>query len=188
MARHTRRDDPNQLRMLMTAGEIQSQYDPHEGDRLWHGTSLPFHSTREQNVPGWLGRKDPREGQITGRPQRTDEEPNFPLRNSGRFMRPLKDLRGTTPRPETDPEMYQRKYIEAEHQGLVSDIQAQGVTTPIPLTVSRTTQNPHLGGQEGKPMVGGGQHRLAVMSHLNPDQLLPVVHVKDVMEAKGSGL
>ena len=31
-------------------------------------------------------------------------------------------------------------------------------------------------GDEGKPEVVGGHHRIAAMAHMNPDQLIPVVH------------
>jgi hypothetical protein len=166
------------LRMLMSTREIQSQYDPHEGDRYWAGTEHLYHAVRESALP-------PRERQVTDRPATTSGSPNRPLR-SGQFFRsnPVR----IPHQPETDTELYQRKYLEAENRGLVSSIQEHGVTTPIPLTTMTTNRNPHLGGEHGKPMVGGGQHRLAVMQHLNPDQLLPVVHVQHVFEAKDLGL
>ena len=33
-------------------------------------------------------------------------------------------------------------------------------------------------------MVAGSQHRIAAMNHLNPDQLLPVMHHENIVHAK----
>jgi CBS domain containing-hemolysin-like protein len=38
----------------------------------------------------------------------------------------------------------------------------------------------------GKPEVVGGHHRLAVMQFDRPDDLIPVLHHRDIFEAKTS--
>jgi hypothetical protein len=78
---------------------------------------------------------------------------------------------------ETNEQLYQRKLGEANKSGLTFKLHTQGVNMPIMLATE--TQ-----GVTGKPNVAGGHHRLAVMSHLSPDQLLPVMPVNHVLGAK----
>jgi hypothetical protein len=78
--------------------------------------------------------------------------------------------------PETNDQLYQRKLGEANKSGLTDDLRTHGVNMPIMLATE--TQ-----GASGKPNVAGGHHRLAAMSHLNPDQLLPVMPVNHVLGA-----
>jgi len=57
-------------------------------------------------------------------------------------------------------------------------------------TASHGVEKPvHLGtdarlGSEGKPQIFGGHHRIAAMTHINQDQLIPVLHHEDFQEAR----
>ena len=55
-----------------------------------------------------------------------------------------------------------------------------GVTHPVSLG----TGAEH--GSMDKPMVFGGHHRIAAMAHLNPDQLIPVLHYSNFWDARDS--
>jgi hypothetical protein len=194
-----RRGKPEQLKMLMSAREITQDYVPNEADRLFHGTNISVTSARGVRLPGG---PDPRAGEWTGRNARTDETVNnFVADNRGNYhpQRPTHvDLKGPWAQPETDEQMYSRKLHEANTTkrakvvgvnrtkslpSLTEDIRTSGVQNPIA-----------LGHQEGylhegteHRFVAGGHHRVAVMQHLNPDQLLPVVHVTGVSEAQSLG-
>jgi hypothetical protein len=190
---------PEQLRMFMTAREITESYRPNEPDRLFHGTNISVSSARGVRLPGG---PDPRAGEWTGRDARTDEVINeFAQDPRGNYhpRRPTNiDLKGSWAQPETDEQMYARKLNEAQTQKrgevigrgrvrsiptLAEDIAAKGVQNPIALGHQEGFLHP---GTEHK-FVAGGHHRIAVMSHLNPDQLMPVVHVRSVGEAQGLG-
>jgi hypothetical protein len=193
-----RKGKPEQLKMLMTAREITQDYVPNEADRLYHGTNISVMSARGVRLPGG---PDPRAGEWTGRNARTDETVNnFVADKRGNYhpQRPTNvDLKGPWAQPETDEQMYSRKLNEANTgkraevigvnrtrslPSLTEDIAKHGVKNPIA-----------LGHQEGylhegeHRFVAGGHHRVAVMAHLNPDQLLPVVHVTGVSEAQSLG-
>lgn len=186
---------PQQLRMFMTAREITGSYRPNEPDRLFHGTKVSVSSARGVRLPGG---PDPRAGEWTGRDERTDNViNNFKPDPSGKYrpQRPTGvDIKGPWAQPETDEQMYARKLSEATNTKrgkvvgvgrtqsiptLTEDIKSHGVQTPIALGHEAGTGRPDF--------VAGGHHRLAVMQHLNPDQLLPVVHVRSVGEAAGLG-
>jgi hypothetical protein len=196
-----------QLPMFMSAREITTQYAPNEADRFFHGTDI---SVARASGVRMRGGPDPREGQGTFRSRRTDDVVNEVnrgprlaadkrevARRGGEvkpYYRGFRDLRGPWAHPETDEQMYQRKLDEATNTKrgkvvgrgrvvslptLTEDIKAKGVTHPIALGQHESPS--------GRPSIAGGHHRVAVMQHLNPDQLLPVVHVKDVTEANESG-
>ena len=188
-----------QLPMLMSAREITSSYVPNEADRLYHGTNISVMSARGVRLPGG---PDPRAGEWTGRDKRTDEVANnFVADNRGNYhpQRPTNiDLKGPWAQPETDEQMYARKLHEADTTkrakvvgvnrtrslpSLTEDIRQHGVQNPIALGHQEGLFDPH----KEHRFVAGGHHRVAVMNHLNPDQLLPVIHVTGVSEAQSLG-
>ena len=179
--------NPLQGKLFMSAREIMATHDPNEPDRMYHGTGYSV-----SRASGGVFREvglDPREGQATWRTSRTDDvknEVNYGERQAAdvrrggeakpyyRGFRPLRERAA----PETDEQMYHRKLGESNASGLTKSIKEQGVKMPISLATE--TQ-----GRSGRPNVAGGHHRLAVMANLNPDQLLPVMPVSHVIEAKG---
>jgi hypothetical protein len=172
---------PEQLKLLMSAREIMGSHVPNEPDRNWHGTRF---SVAEAMGGAWVREQTARYGEVTKRTSRTDGGINFENPNGPGYLRGPKRTKATR---ETDEQLYSRKLSEAKHRDpvtmghgvptLFGSIRKEGVKTPIA-----------LGRDESRPdFVAGGHHRLAVMAHLNPDQLLPVIHVNSVTEAKKSG-
>lgn len=172
--------------MFMTANEITSQYEPNMPDRLFHGTNISVGVARGVRLNAGT---DPRGGEWTGRDARTDGViNNFVADRRGEYhpQRPTNvDLKGEWAKPETDEQLYARKYAEsrAPKRGggttTFSSIADEGVKTPVALGHEEGTGRP--------PFVAGGHHRIAVMRNLNPDQYMPVVHVRSVGEAQGLG-
>jgi hypothetical protein len=199
-----------QLQMLMSAREIQEQYAPAEGDRMYKGT--PYFVHGKVQPPG---EEDPRAGETTMRQMTTDHRLNSPMREPMTGMRYFeRTFEGKPPPIETNQEFWQRKsqegamspeeekahrirlyqanklgtpeqiqkYIDRppEHDtSLVEHLQGGGAIPTIPLGV---TSNPLSGSR--KPMVAGGQHRIAVLGEIDPDRLLPVEHWTNTHEAK----
>jgi hypothetical protein len=161
--------DPNQLRMFMSAHEIMQSHAPNEPDRLWHGTRF---GVREAMGGAYAREETAGFGRQTQRSSRTDGGINF-VHPEGGYSRAPKRTKAP---PETDEQLYSRKRTEAEETGLATSIAQHGVQVPIALG---QTESP-----SGRPSLAGGHHRVAVMAHLSPDQLLPVTHVADVLEAK----
>jgi hypothetical protein len=171
-----------QLPMFMSAKEITAQYEPNAPDRLFHGTTVSVGVARGVRLNAG---PDPRAGEWTGRDERTDGVVNnFVADRRGNYhpQRPTNiDLKGEWAQPETDEQLYARKYAEsrAPKRGgattTFSSIAEEGVRMPIALGHEEGTGRPDF--------VAGGHHRIAVMNHLNADQLLPVVHVRSVGEA-----
>ena len=120
---------PQQLKMFMSAREIQSSYDPHEGDRKYK----IMHGEMESNQEMW---------------DRKLVESQAPIMHG----------------KQRSPSLYEK-------------LQTEGVQHPIPLSTM------HYKGSH-RPMVAGGQHRVAAMSHLNPDQLMPVLHHETIITAQ----
>jgi hypothetical protein len=184
--------DGEQLRMFMSAREIQSEYAPNEPDRKWLGTNF---GVREAMGGAWVREETSGFGRVTSRTSRTDGGINFENPNGPGYLRGPKRVKAPA---ETDEQLYNRKLAEAvtTKRGkinpygrganrvvsiptLYEDIKAHGVSHPIALGQHESPS--------GRPSLAGGHHRVAVMAHLNPDQLLPVVHVKDVREANEEG-
>lgn len=190
------RQNPDQLRMFMSAREIQTEYAPNQPDRMYHGTDISVSRASGVRLGGG---PDPREGQGTFRTRRTDDVVNEVnkgprlaadkrevARRGGQvkpYFRGFRDLRGPYANPETNEQLYSRKLGEAQRgrggNSLQARIKSEGVQTPIALG--------ELTNAAGQRMIAGGHHRVAVMAHLSPDQLLPVVHVKNVLEANTKG-
>ena len=178
---------PGQLPMFMSANEITSQYQPNYADRLFHGTDVSVGVARAVRMGGGT---DPRAGEYTGRDQRTDEVFNRfveDTRGRMRVQRPIDvPLKGEYAKPETDEQLYERKYQESRRPKpgggttTFSSIALEGVHTPVALA------HPHE--PDAPEYIAGGHHRVAVMRNLNPDQYLPVMHVRSVGEAKGLGM
>ena len=104
-----------------------------------------------------------------------------------RLQRPIDvPLKGEYAKPETDEQLYERKYQESRRPKpgggttTFSSIALEGVHTPVALA------HPHE--PDAPEYIAGGHHRVAVMRNLNPDQYLPVMHVRSVGEAKGLGM
>lgn len=87
---------------------------------------------------------------------------------------------------ESDDELFARKLHEATTNNysnrvpLADHLMKYGVENPISL------QFRELHGQFGKPQILGGHHRVAVMHHLKPDALMPVMHFSSHTEASTS--
>lgn len=184
-------ENPLQGKLFMTAREIMDTHAPAEGDRKFAGTSFSVHGGGFKPQPKDLG-PDPRAGESTQRNLRTDRVPNAPTYdeqgNMGYRRRRVNLMEAV--QPETDQQMWDRKLSEAQDpdrgdygQSLVEHISRGGEIPPIPLGMQR---NPY-GHSGDKPMIAGGQHRVAAMNHLNPDQLLPVVPYGNILDAKASG-
>ena len=134
-------------------------------------------------------------GRHTQRPARTDSGINF-VHPEGGYSRGPKRIKA---QPETDEQLYARKLSEASNTKrgrvvgvgrvksiptLTEDIRQHGVQTPIALGHQEGLFDP----EKEHRFVAGGHHRIAVMAHLNPDQYLPVQHVRSVGEAQSLGL
>ena len=95
---------------------------------------------------------------------------------------------------ETDTQMWERKGEEAHsaeyaerhgrERSLVEHLRTKAGRRDMPPIPLAHLANPVDKDVDPRPMVAGGQHRIAAMMHLNPDQLLPVVHHEDIIEAK----
>jgi hypothetical protein len=207
---YRRHPHERQLQMLMSAREIQQQYAPAEGDRMYKGTDYFVHGKVQPP-----GEDDPRAGESTMRQMTTDHRLNTPMREPATGMRYFERTFERKPPPiETNNEMWQRKAQEGAmspedekahrirlykanalatpeqiqrhidkpldyEKSLVEHLQTGGEVPTIPLGVS---PNPLSG--ERKPMVAGGQHRIAVLGEIDPDRLMPVEHWTNTHEAK----
>jgi len=200
------REYPNneQLQMFMTAREIKAGFSPAEGDRMYHGTNT---FANLAHIPPEVG-PDPRAGEVTQRPARTDRVTNkrtgisehkkarlaagYTQEEPGveRQYRRRTGVNLIAPR-ETDEQMWSRKLTEAQtpgrgnhEQSLVEHLQSGGDVGLIHLG---HTKNALLSPDErktAKPMVAGSQHRIAAMEHINADQYLPVMHHESIVHAK----
>lgn len=90
---------------------------------------------------------------------------------------------------ESDNDVYTRKYTESsrnrwhstnDSRSLTEALVEDGVKNPVSLQV------PDARGEEGKPQVLGGHHRIAVMERHKPDALMPVEHFQGQHEAAAS--
>ena len=103
--------------------------------------------------------------------------------------------------PETDDQLFSRKYIEAEQDDdhspgdrrtLRDAVVQDGVKNPISLQIPSEKKpsrfelpNPGTG-SHGKPQILGGHHRVAVMDQHRPNDLMPVMHFEDSLQARES--
>jgi len=67
---------------------------------------------------------------------------------------------------------------QGEEESLYESIAKHGVEHPVSLG----TFGSH--GSQGKPEIVGGHHRLAAQFDLNPNQPIPVVHYRDIWDAR----
>jgi hypothetical protein len=186
--------NPDQLKLFMTPQEIVENYAPVEGDRMLHkgGPGQYYQMGKGMGPREDLG-TDPRAGEWTDRLRRTDQEPNNPVRwdENGlavKWKRSVRTrLRGELLQPETNDQMRERKLREAQQPGrsgyekpMIEHIKEHGVEHPIPLGMEayeKRTGDP-------RPMLAGGQHRVAAAHHLNPNMYVPVEYHKNLLAAQ----
>ena len=193
-----------QLPLLMSARDIKANYAPAEGDRMYHGTNT---FANLAHVPVEIG-PDPRAGELTQRPARTDRVVNnrtgITDRKKARLLsgytqdvpreeRQYRRKQGVNliaPR-ETDEQMWDRKLSEAQKpdrgghkQSMVEHLASGGDIGLIHLGFAKNPMLP-LGRTEDLQADG----RWLPAPHrgdepLNPDQLLPVMHHENIVHAK----
>jgi hypothetical protein len=106
---------------------------------------------------------------------------------------------GWNDHPETDDQLFDRKYEEAHETDdfdsghtLADSVRWDGVRNPISLQVAQEKPAHRFDlptptvGSLGKPQILGGHHRLAVMDRHRPDDLMPVAHFEDALQAHKS--
>lgn len=151
--------DDNHRRMFMTPREIMKNYSPLDADRYLADDAMELRG---------ITREDWDENMYTGE---TWEE----LGN----------------RYETDGDVWDRKLHEShdppwkddpdlEDKTLYEAIAQDGVKYPVWLGEETSEET-------GKPMVTGGHHRIASANDLDPTRLIPVLHSRDIFDAKSSG-
>jgi hypothetical protein len=86
-------------------------------------------------------------------------------------------------RMETEDELWNRKTEEAEDSGLYEDIEERGVQKPVHLSAYTADDRHYQGG--GHERILGGHHRIAVMGETRPDDLMPVLHHRNLFDAQG---
>ena len=148
--------------MFMTAREIKAQYAPVEGDRMYHGTKT---FANLAHVPVEVG-PDPRAGETTQRPARTDRVTNvrtgisehkkarlaagYTQEEPGaeRQYRRRQGVNLIAPK-ETDEQMQSRKLAEAQTPGrggheksLVEHLQSGGDIGLIHLGHAKNSSSP----------------------------------------------
>jgi hypothetical protein len=109
----------------------------------------------------------PRGGEATQRPRRTDMGYNDAI--TGGYRRRMKDFRA-----EPAAETWARKAGEAHESGLVESVRQHGVVYPVTLG--------DVVGQEGKPQITGGHHRVAAAEEAGGEQYIPVIHHQGLIE------
>ena len=173
------RDKPENtpLAMFHTADEIKAGWRPAEGDRMWHGT--PYFVSKNPNPPMRLGEEPP---------QTETDEQMWERKRIESMQSPAearqRNIGHALANRMLDPANVEKVPPPKHDESLVEHLAGGGEIPPIPLAHMK---NPLSGDVDKRPMVAGGQHRIAAMSHLNPDQLLPVVHHEDIIDAKLAG-
>ena len=80
--------------------------------------------------------------------------------------------------------------VANEYDGRVDDYYSGGDTLHSKIK-SEGVKNPvHLGqtgGMQGKPQIVGGHHRIAASMDIDADKLIPVIHHRDLKEARSKG-
>jgi hypothetical protein len=146
---------PNQLKLLMTPGEIKDQYQPLDADRAHRQGPIS------------------RGGESTYRARRTDMGYNDAIpdaaADSPGYRRRMKDFRA-----EPVADTWARKGREAAESGVTDSVRNIGVVRPVTLG--------NITGLEGKPQVTGGHHRIQAAEDAGNEQYLPVVHHEGLVE------
>lgn len=159
-----RKPNNEPMAMFHTAREITEGWRPHEGDRRYLDTMIP------------AGGKRAPKAIVRGVAVSSEDRPLVPVETDEQLME--RKLYEATSIGYADRGGYQQTLAQHLSSGGMHNIQ------PIPLGHLANPVDKHL---DPRPMVAGGQHRIAAMMHLNPDQLLPVVHHEDIIEAKLAG-
>jgi hypothetical protein len=154
-----------QLEMFMTPREIASTYVPLENDK--HYLKMPKSRRPGEATDRWAttGGRENRDNPFAG-----TDDPQFKRNTSYK---------------ETDEQLMERKLKESKRplkkwggESLHASIAREGVQSPIRLS---DTFHPETGSLE----ILGGHHRLAAALDTRPDDYVPVLHHKDIWEAKG---
>ena len=96
----------------------------------------------------------------------------------------------------TDEETMEKKRRQNAESGLTEDVRLNGVQFPVGLGTDIDTDAVRRTGlvdrqrnttptTTGKPMLTGGHHRLVAALDTRPDDLIPVLHHKDILEHQG---
>lgn len=182
--------------MFMTGPEIRHQFQALDGDRYdepdyqdsWRPDGLTIRGTRTAPNAHWYGVNKTAYDSYDGEKRLGVTRQLFHTGQQVPSLRaPLSKL------PETDEDLYQRKYDEADHdedawhedydmpmpgRGLVEALGEHGYdwNHPVHLADGTGRGDNYSGGPGtfGKYQVLGGHHRIAVMSEDHPRQFLPV--------------
>lgn len=221
---------PEQLKMFMSAREIESGWQPLDGDReegymtktRSGGTLTGSVYDEDREIDSGAG-YHPKYGTPGGRDRAYTADPD---KKDPRGGRALSNKRVYVEVPESDDDLWNRKLDEAYNDREIPAKRGNSYTmrsrttggrsnnpmgtqtantygqpqgahwrhddaTSLGESIERTgVQKPiHLGrtvGSMGKPEIVGGHHRMAVMRHLNPDQVMPVLHHTDIYDARSS--
>jgi hypothetical protein len=153
--------------MFMTGHEIREQYQALDGDR--HDVSTEG-ATRAQSY--------------TATHSTRDSEYNNIRIPAGHHVGKRYHWDST---PESDHDLYDRKYDEADFDGLADRINDHGYDWRHPVSLANGRyygDYSAVTGSQDKYQVLGGHHRVAVMSQDHPRQFIPVSHHDDIYSAK----
>lgn len=156
--------------MMMTGVEIRNQFQALDADR--HGVNTTY--TRNPSYTATHTTHGGPWSNVLGKVHRGDRVPR---------------MHAYSVSPETDDELYERKYEEAEWDGLPQSIAHEGyrMDRPISLSTGHFIGSSSGGrGDRGKYQVLGGHHRVAVMSEDFPRQLASVDWHSSIVDAKES--
>lgn len=161
-----------QAPLVMTPREIRENFAPLDGDRLyWYedGRGSPDHDETDEEF--WArklreSRGDRRRHKLPPWDQTgTQPVPPAPSRERPGFDHPVDDTPG---------------YPNEGHATLFDALAADGVTNPVSLQFLPEER------AEGRRQVLGGNHRVAAMSELAPDEPIPVAFFDRLRDAKDS--
>jgi hypothetical protein len=154
-------------RPLTTHGQLNARWkNPVTGERFWKRTSERIYPPQETDEQMWQ-----RKGAEAAEMPDVRSKRNLDVHIASGLVDPVHIAMGA---------IKAKKHPERT-TSLLEHLRAGGEMKPIPLGHMR---NPYKGIEEKRPMVAGGQHRISAMAHINPDQLLPVVHHENIAEAR----
>lgn len=163
-----------QLPALMSTSEIRTRYQALDGDR------------EDDEHSGWSASSSSSSGSgsSSGNSSSRRSSERYTVSGSREFSNSA-NRRPKDGSLESDDELYERKYNEAEdwmhnYASLKDSILSEGVKNPVSL---QDPANSHRGSLD-KPEVLGGHHRIAVMDAHAPDEMIPVTHSYDILAAK----